>query len=282
MRSGLVALVLLLTCTGRSPAAPPLAGVWVPVPVHDVAWGKKESILHVAALPPPVQAALRETTGRDVAIGYAYEHYFLFADDFSLWTRGGRFVLFQGNDYWPVTEAELAGMLGKEQADALRVPLRYTFPPGLFGVLAVAAALALFVWRMEAPNRRVQRLGSDPRYRQAMQQYTATLAGNEEPSRDEELQAMNAAVAWLQQTHGIEATEARTGLRQLRAAMDKERSYELRHMALTLEQGGLYEGALRHFRQAAALREEWDREDHAFLLECIRRVEQKQARSGDD
>lgn len=280
MRSGLVALVVLLTCTGRSAAAAPLAGVWVPVPVHDVAWGKKESILHVAPLPPPVQAAVREAAGRDVAIGYAYQHYFLFADDFSLWTWGGRFVLFQGNEYWPVTGAELAGMLGKEQADALRVPLRYTFPPGLFGVLAVVAALAVFVWRMEAPNRRVQALGSDPRYRQALALYTQALAGNEDPSRDEQQQALNTAVAWLQQTHGIEAAAARTGLRQLMAAMDKERSYELRHMALALEQGGMYEGAIRHFRQAAALREEWDREDHAFLLECIRRVEQKQARSG--
>ncbi|MFO0926633.1 MAG: hypothetical protein U0736_06275 [Gemmataceae bacterium] len=202
--------------------------------------GDLERIVPVTTLPPLVRyKAVRER--RDLEVGYFYRHY-LFGEGFDLWTWGGRWVLFAGTEYWPLTDAQLNELLGAEQAASLGRPLRYTFPPGLLVLLVGAVGVAILVWRGEAGNRR--KPGGWPTIRGSARDLTSTppclpgrtsrrsSASGRPPGRDR-LAAGGA---------GPPGTRGRSGTALASRSSIGARSYELRHLALNLEHGRLYDG----------------------------------------
>jgi hypothetical protein len=145
------------------------------------------------------------------------------------------------------------------------------------GILVVTViGVAIYQWLRPPATKK---LIEDPRYLQALDVYAAGLPGEAEPSRQDRQAALAAAVECLAKEHGVAAEEAERGLRLLIAEYDKDRSYELRHQALTYEQAGAYDLALDYFERAARLREEHDPEDYQFLQRCAARVRGK-ARTG--
>ena len=68
-------------------------------------WG--ERIVLVGDLPPDVRAQIRQETQQDVAIGFCYRYWYLFADGFDFWRWNGRYVVYGNNKYWNFTDDEL-------------------------------------------------------------------------------------------------------------------------------------------------------------------------------
>lgn len=247
-------------------------------PNRGITTGSGEKIVHLRDLPPDLQAQLRQTTKHDLALGFCYCHHFAFAEGFDLWTSDGRYVLFEGDLYYPVTDEELAQLIGKEEFAALGKPLAYRIPLGWIAVLGFIAVIAVCGYL--SAQARALRLANRNSYQEAVQVYVDHLPKDAPPSSDDKQKALAAAVEFLQQTHGISTAKAEANVRLILAESDRVQSYELRQQAVDHEENGQWDLAIELYAQAAALRQEWDQKDHAFLLKCIQRVRDKQLRSG--
>jgi len=100
-----------------------------------------EAVLHYADLAVEVRQALKDETGHDLQVGYLYSNFGLFWLD--LWTWGGEYCLYEGDDVLRLTPAELAEIM-KTTPDKLGKPLLYTFPLGL--TVLFALGLGAFAW----------------------------------------------------------------------------------------------------------------------------------------
>lgn len=143
---------------------------------------------------------------------------------------------------------------------------------GLATLVIGIIVVALYQW-VRPPL--LKTLLNDERYLHALTVYTNHLPTDTEPSREQRHDARARAAEYLTREHGIAAVDAERNVRVVVAALDKDRSYELRQDAVTYEQAGAYELALDHYERAARLQEEHDKEDHAFLQRCIARVRKK-------
>lgn len=101
-----------------------------------------ESVLHYDELTGDAKTFAAETTGREVQVGYLYSHFGVFWID--LWTWGGEYCLYHGDDVWQLTPEEAAGLLGV-QVDDLGKPLLYRVPLGILILLGLGVGLGL--WR---------------------------------------------------------------------------------------------------------------------------------------
>lgn len=100
-----------------------------------------EAVMHYADLAVEVRQALKDETGHDLQVGYLYSNFGLFWLD--LWTWGGEYCLYEGDDVLRLSPAELAEIL-KTTPDKLGKPLLYTFPLGL--TVLFALGLGAFAW----------------------------------------------------------------------------------------------------------------------------------------
>jgi hypothetical protein len=82
------------------------------------------------------RAEVEAATEPGVKVGVRYDRFGIFWIDFFRWDTS--FVLFHGNTFWDVPEAELADM----SAVPLKKPFTATIPPGLIGL---AIALMIFI-----------------------------------------------------------------------------------------------------------------------------------------
>jgi tetratricopeptide (TPR) repeat protein len=246
-------------------------------PRRGIAYGWGEKIVHVGDLPPEVRAELRKETNNDLAIGFCYQHSWLFGDGFDFWTWHGKYVLFEGNKLIELTDEQFVQLLGKERFDSLDKPLTYRFPVGLLTALGIVVAIGARIYL--SAQSRARRLLKDNRYQQALEVYAKSLPSNSEPNRQDIENALAGGVEFLLQTHGIPARKAGPHLRLLVSELERERSYELRNQGVEHEQAGEWEQAIGYYEQAACVRENWDKADYEFLLKCIQRVRDKQARS---
>lgn len=246
-------------------------------PRRGIAYGWGEEIVHVRDLPPDVRADLRQQMNHDLAVGFCYRHWYLFGDRFDFWTWDGKYVLFQGDRFFELTDEEFVQLLGMEEFGALGKPFAYRFPVGLLTVLGIVAAIGAGIF-FSAPVR-AGRLLKDSRYQQALQVYAKSLPSGSEPNREDIENALAAGLKFLEQDHGIPARKAEPNLRLLVRELERERSYALRNQAAEHEQASEWDQAIEYYGQAARVREKWDQQDYEFLLKCIQRVRDKQAQS---
>jgi hypothetical protein len=270
MRSLLLACLVLVT-----PAA---AGAALAQRAGGIRYGRTDVLTHVADLPADVREQLRQQTGLNLAVGFYYRRWSLFTEAFAFWTWDGKYVLFQGDRGFQPTDEELVAWLGKEQYDSLGKPFAYRFPPGLVTVVGLVVAIVVLVRLFPTTQARLKRLSRDHKYVEAMQVYGKNLPEGAEPSAEEKERALATAVQTLQ-SQGISATTARANLRLILGEIDRQRSYELRNQAVIHEENGEWDQAAEHYEQAARLRLEWDKGDCAFLLGCVQRVRDKQAKA---
>lgn len=107
-----------------------------------------EAVLHYADLAADVRQALKDETGHELQVGYLYSNFGVFWLD--LWTWGGEYCLYEGDDVLRLTPEQLAEVM-KTTPDQLGKPLLYTFPLGL--TILFAVGLGAFVWsRMNRGN----------------------------------------------------------------------------------------------------------------------------------
>ncbi|MEM6993793.1 MAG: hypothetical protein AAF721_24980 [Myxococcota bacterium] len=101
-----------------------------------------DSITQVAELQGDAAKEVEAEIGAGAAIGYKYEQFGVFW--LELWSWDGQFVLFKGDDYWELPDAELAALAGVGSLDELSKPLTYTIPPGLVIVVLLVLAFGAF------------------------------------------------------------------------------------------------------------------------------------------
>ncbi len=114
---------------------------------------------------PQLKAALRQATGKDLAVGFKYSHFGVFWIDF--WTWGGEYCLFEDKNYEPISADKAAALLDKSEAE-LGKPFWYRFPPGLVIIGGCVLVFTPLVMMNKAAENRVRRLFDDERYLKAM------------------------------------------------------------------------------------------------------------------
>ncbi len=100
-----------------------------------------EAVMHYADLDIEVRQALKDETGQDLQVGYLYSNFGVFWLD--LWTWGGEYCLYEGDNVLRLTPEQLAEVM-KTTPDQLGKPLLYTFPLGLLVLFGLG--LGAFAW----------------------------------------------------------------------------------------------------------------------------------------
>jgi hypothetical protein len=100
-----------------------------------------EAVMHYADLDIEVRQALKDETGQELQVGYLYNNFGVFWLD--LWTWGGEYCLYEGDNVLRLTPEQLAEVM-KTTPDQLGKPLLYTFPLGLLVLLGLG--LGAFAW----------------------------------------------------------------------------------------------------------------------------------------
>ena len=100
-----------------------------------------EAVLHYADLADDVRQTLKTDTGHDLKVGYLYSNFGIFWLD--LWTWGGEYCLYEGDDVLRLTPEQVAEVM-KTTPDKLGKPLLFTFPLGL--LILLGAGLGVFAW----------------------------------------------------------------------------------------------------------------------------------------
>lgn len=101
-----------------------------------------EDIDHVGDVLPAHLPALQQSTGASKpAVGYMYSEFGIFW--LNIWTWDGKYVLFEGDNFWALTPEHAAGYLGVPVAK-LSKPLFYTIPPGLVVILLLVIGFGVF------------------------------------------------------------------------------------------------------------------------------------------
>jgi hypothetical protein len=229
----------------------------------------------VAELPQKVRAAVREQLKCEPKVAFVFWRCYVFQPGFDFWTSDGKFALYDAGQYWELPEAALANLLGPAGMERLSTPWRYWIPPGLATCLGILAAA--FVIGYRSSQMRAQRLLKDETHRLAFQAYLDNLPSDSLPTAEDKARAFAEGIALLVRS-GIPEEQGEPSLRLLVSEWEREKSHELRNLAVVHEEAGEWEDAAELYALAARLRVQ-DPDDHAFLLQCIERVRGKQQRS---
>ncbi len=245
-----------------------------------IPFGTGEALVHVCDLPPEVRAELRQQTQFDLAVGFFYQHFSVFDEEFNFWSWDGKYVLYQGRRYLNVTDEEIVQLIGREKYDSLGKPLAYRIPFASLTAAVIGFAIGVSIYR-SAPAR-TKRLLKDARYQGALQIYSQHLSNEREANAEEKKSAIAAGIAYLQREHHMTAHKAEANFLLILAEFDRVRSYDLRNQAALHEREGEWERSIEYYEQAAELQKDWNRKDCEFLLACVRRVRSKQSRAGGE
>ncbi len=247
---------------------------------QGILFGPGEALVHVCDLPLEARAELRQRTQFDLAVGYFYQHFSVFDEEFNFWSWDGKYVLYQGRRYLNVTDEEMVQLLGREKYDSLGKPLAYRVPFASLTAAVLAFTIGVLIYR-SSPVR-TKRLLKDARYQEALRIYSQNLPNEREANADEKKTAIAAGIAYLQLEHHMTAHKAERDFLLILAEFDRVRSYDLRNQAAMHELEGEWERSIEYYEQAAELQKNWNRKDYEFLLACVRRVRSKQLRAGGE
>ena len=95
-----------------------------------------DDVMEIGDVKAEARAEVEASTEPGVKVGVRYDRFGIFWIDFFRWNSS--FVLFHGNTFWEVPEADLAEV----SAVPLKKPFTATVPPGLIGL---AIALIIFI-----------------------------------------------------------------------------------------------------------------------------------------
>lgn len=105
-------------------------------------FGSVESITDVQEVAPAARQHLPAGTPKDYRIGFFYKRFHIFF--LSLWTYEGKYVVYSGDRYIPITAQELKNLTGKSE-DELNKPFFYRIPFIIFLVILAAAGFILLL-----------------------------------------------------------------------------------------------------------------------------------------
>ena len=120
-----------------------------------------DDIVKVAELPADMK---QQASVADMCIAYKYGQFGLFW--MQIWTWSGEFCLYSEsqNTYWTLEEKQIK-MLNEAVPGGLKVPSSYSYPPGLFVVIALVAILIFIGSKSsndEAPSQEEASEGEKP------------------------------------------------------------------------------------------------------------------------
>lgn len=118
--------------------------------------------------------------GRPDGVGYKYTFYGLMLIDF--WRDGGQFCVYKDEEYFAISNAEAASLLGIPE-DELYTPFLYRFPPGLL-ILGILLMLGLFTNAVVRINRKEEPDAVTQVYREALEVFRQTVRRNRQARKD--------------------------------------------------------------------------------------------------
>lgn len=187
-----------------------------------------DTIKHLGDVPAPMKKDLPQELG-GAAVGFKYSYFGVFWLD--LWTWDGGYCLFKDKRFAPLTAAQAALMLNKQESE-LESPFLYRFPLGLLILAGVVLLVMVGMIAELRSQKRTSLLLEDPKYQHAVallldheRKDEATRAARQAsgalpagPTEDEaRLNAFEAAVAYLI-NEGVPREEAVANLRKVLAA----------------------------------------------------------------
>jgi len=125
-----------------------------------------DTIKPLGDLRSDLKDALRKATGKNLSVGFKYSSFGVFWLD--LWTWGGEYCLYEGNNYEPIPLATAALLTGKSE-DELGKPFFYRFPLGLLIIGGCVVVFTPMAMLRKGKERRIRRLLGDERYQAALQ-----------------------------------------------------------------------------------------------------------------
>jgi hypothetical protein len=121
-----------------------------------------DTINHVGDVPAQNLKQLPATK-----VGFKYSYWGIFWLD--LWTWGGEYCLYSGQQYWKLQPAEAAQLLNKSASD-LGKPFLYRFPLGLLLIVPFILLCCLVgFWQDSRKRKKMTQLFQDPEYQRALQ-----------------------------------------------------------------------------------------------------------------
>ena len=137
------------------------AGKWMLIPTH-------ETISHVG------HVSLAKRSNQNLSkVGYKYMHFEVFWID--IWTSGGTYCVYDGDEYDPIEPAEAAHLLDKAESSLFK-PFRYVVPSGWLLVGGLVAFVIVVGVRDKWRGRLFSRLLQQPEYQMALQVLNAEYA----------------------------------------------------------------------------------------------------------
>jgi hypothetical protein len=121
--ASIVGLVLLLNATPAS-----ARGIMIVNTGTD--------ILHVDEVPADKKAEIESATQPGVSLGYMYSRFGVFWLD--VWRWDGKFVLYSGDNFWALPDAELAQVMNVKSMSDISRPWKYRMPWGLLVLVVIA------------------------------------------------------------------------------------------------------------------------------------------------
>jgi len=228
--------------------------------------------IEFVANPPEV-----EGLPKDLKIGYYYKTH-----AFSMWTSGGRFVLYHNEvlvEYLTPTHQDWIQILGKHPESIYPIPWSYRIPVGWI-VLGVGCVVVFGVVMLRGSRKSdplaLNTLTQDEQIGAGMSHYirACSEAGLNPYGWNSELLADSAV--YLVEEHGVEPRYASAGLEALLQHMIGIEAAQVQESAALLEGRGDWSKARDAYESAAAL---YDvvAPDHAEFIrrQRIRRVEKK-------
>lgn len=260
IRYAVAGVVLVSICTGNGLAQGP----------RRIVYGAGERLALEAELPPEGKRHVKEVTGRDLSVGFLYEYWFLGTPGIDVWTCNGRYVLFDQETYYALTDEELRAVLGTAGVDRLGKPFRYRFPSVLIGVAGIISFSIIQHYR--SARYRAEKSLKLESHQDALREYQNVLPAGEEWTQDYRRAGLAAAVACLVDRYGIDAATAETSMRELLGEIERSHSAVLRQNGAAYESAGEWMAAAECYQEAADMMALWDPEDAAFLERCVDRV----------
>lgn len=183
-----------------------------------IIWGHGESISNLGTLPSDVGQSVSRELGKEVSVGFLYGHMHVFYAD--LWTWNGRHVLYNGDQYWELHDAQWEMLLGSSARSKFGIPLHYRFPVGLTLLLTIIAGFTLHPIVFPSEQKKLQKLYCDPRYTAAVESVFANDShGLQTVYEDDRLQS---AISLLV-SQGISESKARRNLEKILSAVCSQR-----------------------------------------------------------
>jgi len=211
-----------------------------------IVWGSGETIAHVGELPNEIKREIDRELQADVAIGFIYNHAHLFWIE--AWNSNGRFVLYEGDQYWELEDNVWREILGDVPAEKFSPPLSYRFPLLIPILICIAVGYGVQKWLFKSEQEQTVAWLKDPLHQEAMRILWETQEAEEGPiwGTVNEV-AFQKATAFLEEK-GIAPSEAQQAVTRIGEVAIQTRFEHWVNHAVQLDIDGEHVAAAAVFR----------------------------------